>query len=508
MSESNENQEVKEIIDKLSPIERKILPFLNLELKEIEKKSGLDHVSITRALTFLEAKSILKVKNKIKQVIDLGTNGIYYKKQGLPERRLLSLLESDNHLLLDEAKESSKLSDNEFKAAIGALKKKALVSLSNGKISLNAKKEEIIKKSLEEQFIDILPIEKSQLSPEMTFAFNNLNARKDIVELKEEKITTIDLTKLGKSLAGREIKSDLLEEVTPEVIVSWNKSKKFRHYDINANVPAINGGKKHFVNEAIDRGRRVWLDMGFKEMVGKKTVTSFWNFDALFTAQDHSVREMQDTFFIKDIKGKLPSNKEVINKVKEAHEKGVDGSKGWQYKWDEETAKKVLIRTHTTTLSSQTLSRLNKEDLPAKFFAIGKCFRNETVDWKHGFEFNQTEGIVIDPNANIRHLIGYLKEFAKKMGYEKVKFVPSFFPYTEPSIEGSVWNEEKKEWTEVFAAGIFRPEVTIPLLGTAIPVLAWGPGFDRLMMTAYEISDLRELYGNDLKQLRNKKRWI
>ena len=319
MSESNENQEVKEIIDKLSPIERKILPFLNLELKEIEKKSGLDHVSITRALTFLEAKSILKVKNKIKQVIDLGTNGIYYKKQGLPERRLLSLLESDNHLLLDEAKESSKLSDNEFKAAIGALKKKALVSLSNGKISLNAKKEEIIKKSLEEQFIDILPIEKSQLSPEMTFAFNNLNARKDIVELKEEKITTIDLTKLGKSLAGREIKSDLLEEVTPEVIVSWNKSKKFRHYDINANVPAINGGKKHFVNEAIDRGRRVWLDMGFKEMVGKKTVTSLWNFDALFTAQDHSVREMQDTFFIKDIKGKLPSNKEVINKVKEAH---------------------------------------------------------------------------------------------------------------------------------------------------------------------------------------------
>ena len=94
------------------------------------------------------------------------------------------------------------------------------------------------------------------------------------------------------------------------------------------------------------------------------------------------------------------------------------------------------------------------------------------------------------------------------MGYEKVKFVPSFFPYTEPSIEGSVWNEEKKEWTEVFAAGIFRPEVTIPLLGTAIHVLAWGPGFDRLMMTAYEISDLRELYGNDLKQLRNKKRWI
>jgi len=237
---------------------------------------------------------------------------------------------------------------------------------------------------------------------------------------------------------------------------------------------AINGGKKHFVNQSIEQGKKIWLEMGFKEMTGNHTVTSFWNFDALFTAQDHPVREMQDTFFIKGVEGKLPKDVKIIEQVKQSHEKGVGGSKGWQYSWKENEAKKVLLRTHTTCLSAKTLASLKKEQMPAKFFSVNKVFRNETLDWKHGFEFNQSEGIVIDPNANFTHLIGYLKEFAKKMGYEKVRIQPSYFPYTEPSLEGSIWNEERKEWVEVLAAGIFRPEVTIPLLGTAMPVLAWA----------------------------------
>jgi phenylalanyl-tRNA synthetase alpha chain len=238
-------------------------------------------------------------------------------------------------------------------------------------------------------------------------------------------------------------------------------------------------------------------------MKGEIAQSSFWVFDALFTAQDHPVREMQDTFFINK-KAELP-DKKIVSKVKEAHEKGVNGSKGWQYEWNEEEAKKMVLRTHTTCLSSQTLSKLKKEDLPAKFFAVGKCFRNETLDWNHGFEFNQTEGIVIDENANLRNLLGYLKQFANKMGFKKVRFRPSYFPYTEPSVEGDVWNEERKQWIEVFAAGIFRPEVTEPLLGKPIPVLAWGPGFDRMIMNIFEIKDIRDLYKNNLSQLRKTK---
>jgi phenylalanyl-tRNA synthetase alpha chain len=168
----------------------------------------------------------------------------------------------------------------------------------------------------------------------------------------------------------------------------------------------------------------------------------------------------------------------------------------------------MVLRTHTTCLSAQTLANLNIKNLPAKFFAIGKCFRNETVDWSHGFEFNQTEGIVVDKNANFRHLLGYLKQFFKKMGFEKIRFSPAYFPYTEPSVEINVWNPEKKCWLELGGAGMFRPEVIIPLLGEYIPVLAWGPGFDRILMDYYEIKDLRELYKNDITKLRKIKFWM
>ena len=491
------------IIEKLSPLERKVIPHLNLTIEEIEKKANLDKTSVLRALNFLEKKDILKQSKTKQKIIDLGTNGIYYKKNHLPERMLLILLEGKNHLPLDEAKKLSKLSDNEFKVSLGVLKSKALIEIRNGKLSLNAKKEELTKKSPEELFIESLPKELDSLTPEEKFALKNLEKRKDIIEIKEQTILNFKLTIIGKQLAGKEINSDLLEEVTPDIIKSYNKSKKFRHYDVETPVPKIYGGRKHFVNESIEKARRIWLNLGFKEMTGKKTQTSFWNFDALFTAQDHPVREMHDTFFIKDIEGRLPS-KELINKVKQAHEQGVDKSKGWQYSWSEQEAKKVLLRTHTTCLSAQTLSRLKKSDMPAKFFAIGRNFRNETVDWSHGFEFNQSEGIVVDPNGNLRNLIGYLTEFANSLGFNKIRIQPAYFPYTEPSLEGAVWNEEKKQWVEVLAAGIFRPEVTEPLLGEPIPVLAWGPGFDRLMMFANEIKDMRDLYKNDLKTLRER----
>ncbi|MCU0642477.1 MAG: phenylalanine--tRNA ligase subunit alpha [archaeon] len=502
-----ESKETEAIVEKLSPLEIKIIPFLKESIDKIEKKSGLDSVSVLRALKFLEAKGIVKLRTTAKTLVDLGTNGVYYKKNNLPERQLLMVLEKNHHLDLEEAKKLSKLSENEFKVSLGVLRSKALINMTGGKISLNAGKEELSKKSFEEQLLDALPAERETLPPELHYALDNLKKRKDIVEIKEKSVVEFELTSEGRKIAGKEIKSELLEEVTPEIIRDWQRGKKFRKYDILAPVPAIHGGKRHFVNEAITKGKRIWTDLGFKEMTGSKTTTSFWNFDALFTAQDHPVREIHDTFFIKGVKGALP-DKELVSSVKKAHESGVGNSRGWQYKWNEETARRVLIRTHTTILSAQTLAKLKKEDMPAKFFAVGKCFRNETVDWKHLFEFNQTEGIVIDPNANLRHLIGYLKEFARKMGFEKIKIQPSYFPYTEPSLEGLAWNEEKKQWVEVLAAGIFRPEVTIPLLGTATPVLAWGPGFDRLMMAAYGISDMRELYSNDLKALRNKKAWI
>ena len=519
--------DMKKLIESLSPNEIKILPHMEENIDKICEKSGLDKVSVLRALEYLGNKKIVEVSQKKEKIIELGINGALYRKKQLPERRLLDILVKKRILSLDNLKESN-LSDEELKASIGVLKKKDIIDLKNKKIIL--KTGDISKKLPEEIFLESLPLNYESLSEEQIKILKSLGNRKDITRIKEEKTIEIKITELGKKIIGLDIKSNLIEQVTPELLKKdslW-KGKKFRRYNLTAKVPEIYGGKRHFVNQAVDYGRKVWTDMGFKEMTGDMIQSSFWNFDALFTAQDHPVREMQDTFFVAPSKnfekifsktylvrgtplgvkkGELPK-KEIVNAIKESHEKGVNGSKGWKYKWNEEEAKKLVLRTHTTCLSAKTLAKLKKENLPAKFFALGKCFRNETVDWSHGFEFNQTEGIVIDPNANFRHLLGYLKQFFKKMGFEKVRFRPAYFPYTEPSVEIDAFHPGKKIWLELGGAGIFRPEVVIPLLGENIPVLAWGPGFDRILMDYYKIKDLRELYKNNLTQLRKIKSWI
>jgi phenylalanyl-tRNA synthetase alpha chain len=500
---------MEKILESLSINEKKILPHLNDNLSDICKKSNLDKVSVLRALEYLQNKGLVELTTEKKKVVDVGVNGALYKRKGLPERRLLLVLDKKRILSFNDVQKESGLSGDEFKASLGALKKKALIELKNGKVVLNASKEEISKKSLEELFIESLPLELDILTPEQLFAFKELQKRKGIVEIEEEKKIDIKITKLGKEIMNsKDLEKELIEQITPEILKSeknW-KGKKFRRYDLNLPVPHINGGKRHFVNAAIDNARKIWTEMGFEEMSGNMVQTSFWNFDALFTAQDHPVREMQDTFFI-DRKGDLP-DKKLIENVRKAHEQGVSGSRGWKYKWDEENSKNLCLRTHTTCLSAKTVSEILEQDLPKKYFAVGKCFRNETVDWSHGFEFNQTEGIVVDSTANFRYLLGYLKQFFKKMGFNDIRFRPAYFPYTEPSVEIDAWHPEKKVWLELGGAGIFRPEVTIPLFGKHIPILAWGPGFDRTLMDYYQIKDLRELYKNDINQLRKMKAWL
>jgi phenylalanyl-tRNA synthetase alpha chain len=509
--------DIQKITESLSPNERKILPYLGEKrLIDICKKSNLDKVSVLRSLEYLENKGIVKLSTEKKKVIEIGVNGALYKKKGLPERRLLNLLNEKRIIPLNDAQKESSLSEDEFKVSLGVLKRKALIELKNGKIIFNGSKEEISKKTLEELFLESLPLGYDSLSPEQHFALKNLQTRKNLIEISEQKNITTEITELGQKLLSSKIKSqEMIEQLNPEILKkesNW-KGKTFRRYDVTSPVPEISGGKRHFVNQALDYARKIWTEMGFKEMKGDLVQSSFWVFDALFTAQDHPVREMQDTFFINK-KIPLPEDKKMINSVKEAHEKGIGGSKGWRYSWDEEIAKQLVLRTHTTSLSAQTLSKLKEKEkekenkITGKFFALGKCFRNETIDWSHGFEFYQTEGIVVDENANFRNLLGYLEQFYKKMGFEKVRFRPSYFPYTEPSVEVEVFHKEKKKWLELGGAGIFRPEITIPLLGKHIPVLAWGQGFDRIITDYYGVKDLRELYRNDITQLRKMRFWV
>jgi len=501
---------MKKLVESLSVIEKKILPFLEEKnISEICKKSNLNKVSVLRALEYLNNKKIITLETDKKKVVDVGVNGALYRKKGLPERRLLLFLDEKRIVPLNDAQKQSGLSADEFKVSLGVLKGKALIEIKNGKIFLSASKSEISKKSMEEIFLESLPIDEEKLTPEQLFSLKSLQKRKEIIQVDERKRFLIKITVLGKEIVNsKDVSKELIEQITPELLKkeqSW-KNKKFRRYDVTLEVPRINGGKRHFVNQAIDYGKKIWTEMGFEEMNGNFIQSSFWVFDSLFTAQDHPVREMQDTFFINH-SGELP-DKKIVKSVKLAHEKGVSGSKGWGYNWDENESKREVLRTHTTCLSAKTLYNLKKENFPKKYFAIGKCFRNETVDWSHGFEFNQSEGIVVGPGLNFRHLLGYLKQFFKKMGYEKIRFTPAYFPYTEPSVEIHWWHPEKKIWLELGGAGIFRPEVVIPLLGIEVPVLAWGPGFDRILMDYYQVKDLREIYKNDITQLRKMKSWV
>lgn len=507
--EKAKDVELKQVIESLSPNERLVVPHLGKKnIDDIAEITELNKAAVLRSLEFLSNKDILNLKITEEKIIELGVNGLLYKKKGLPERRLLHSIIEKKSLKMQEAKKASELSDNEFKAALGVLKKKALVNLVNGRLMLAGKKAGTSKKTLEEQLIDELPLAEDKLKAEQKFAVESLKNRKDIINVVKKSKVNFSLTDLGKKIvtADLSIGFDLIEVLSSDILKSGSwRGKKFRRYDIKSPVPKISGGKRHFLNQGIDYGRKVWTDMGFKEMSGNLIQTGFWNFDALFTAQDHPVRELHDTFFLKGTIGKLPKDPKLVNAVKQAHVNGTTGSKGWGGEWNQEDAEKVLLRTHTTCLSAQTLNDLKEKDLPAKFFSIGWNFRNETVDWNHGFELLQTEGIVVDLNANFRNLLGYLKQFAEKMGFEKIRFRPAYFPYTEPSVEGDVWNEEKKEWVEYLAAGIFRPEVTEPLLGKPIPVLAWGPGFGRMLMALFSIKDIRELNENNLTKLRDMK---
>jgi phenylalanyl-tRNA synthetase alpha chain len=507
---------MERIIAQLHPLERKVLPWLDryTNLKEIAKQAGLQEVEAMRALQWLSNKEIIKLEESSKELVELDENGLLYKKDGLPETRFLKAIKA-KPLKLSEIKQKTGLSEEEIKICLGTLKSKAAIDMVHGvelSVMITTQGERLIEKdSLEEQFLKkAFPLNKEDLVDEERYAYTALSRRKNIIKTYVVKTKTATLTDLGKKILAKGFKDEkIVDTITPELLKSGDwKKKKFRAYDIKINVPKKYYGKRHFVNEAISYIRKIWLEMGFKEMQGTMVQTAFWDLDALFVPQDHPAREMQDTFYIKyPEKGRIPEA--LAQKIKQVHENGSDtGSLGWRLPFSMSSSKQLLLRTHTTVLSAQTIAKLKKEDLPAKFFSVGKVFRNEAMDWSHLFELYQVEGIVVDPNANLKHLKGYLKEFYTKMGYSDVRMRPGHFPYTEPSMEVEAYHPERKEWVELGGAGIFRPEVVKPLLGEDIPVLAWGLGMERIIASYYNITDIRNLYDNGLKQLRDMKEWV
>jgi len=497
------------LIKKLHENEKKILKALEKKdlanVKELQEMTGLVKDAVEKASLWAKVKGVIKIKEDVTEYVELTKEGLEYVEEGLPERNLIKLV-NEGEIKINDLRKKVK----RFSVALVWVKKNGWVNIKEGLLYITDKGKDILDKTIPEENV-ISSLESGRkLASELDTKIMERLKKRGLIRIRTIKQKEISLTDLGRKILPKlEIEEDI-GQLTPEIIISkeWEE-KKIRPYDITLPVPKTYPGKKHYMTQIIEYIRQIWLEMGFKEMTGPILEVSFWNFDALYQPQDHPARDLADSFYIKNPeKGKLP-REELVEAVKETHEYGwTCNSMGWQYKWDTEYARKNILRTHTTSLSARTLATLRNAELPAKFFSVGRCFRNETLDWKHLAEFYQTDGIVVGEGVTFRHLLGYLKRFFSKLGFPKARFRPSYFPYTEMSVEIEVFHPAHKEWSELGGAGMFRPEVVKPLLGKDVPVLAWGPGFERLVMIQYDIKDIRELYWNDLKQLREAKIWL
>jgi phenylalanyl-tRNA synthetase alpha chain len=355
-----------------------------------------------------------------------------------------------------------------------------------------------------------------------------LSNRPELARIKKRTERIIKLTDKGaEAFKSRVRKIVERNSLTPEDLESgaW-KEIKLRPYDVKLAAKDVYPAKIHPLRKIIEQTRRAFLEMGFAEVVSPMVESAFWNFDALFQPQDHPARDMQDTFYmlhpataplpgekgVRTLLSEAPSGPgrkkssdpfveaaAVVQNVKQTHENGwTTGSEGWGYTWSPERSKQVVLRTHTTAATVRALAANPKP--PGKFFCVGWTYRNETISFKHLPVFHQVDGIIIDEEANLASLMGTLQEFYSKMGFGRVKFKPAFYPYTEPSVDVVVYMESRGKWLEMGGAGIFRPEVTLPL-GCNYPVLAWGLGIERLAMLRFGLSDIRELYRPSLDAL-------
>ncbi|KPJ48291.1 MAG: hypothetical protein AMJ41_05220 [candidate division Zixibacteria bacterium DG_27] len=233
-------------------------------------------------------------------------------------------------------------------------------------------------------------------------------------------------------------------------------------------------GRSHPITQTIIEIEDIFRGMGFEVAEGPHIETDYYNFDALNTPEDHPARDLSDTFYV---------------------DKG------------------ILLRTHTSPVQIRVME---KKSPPVRIIAPGLCFRRDTPDASHVPNFFQTEGLYVDREVSVTDLKGVITAFARELFGPKIKvrFRPHFFPFTEPSVEydfscmiceGSGCPVCKRTgWVEISGAGMVDPEV-FKAVGYDPEIYtgyAFGMGVDRIAMIKYRINDIRLLYENDLRFLR------
>ncbi|MEM3411949.1 MAG: phenylalanine--tRNA ligase subunit alpha [archaeon] len=454
-------------------------------LREYEKKalekllSGKKNIkelgpNCEKAVEELKAKGFVKVDEKIEYEVEILEEGKKYLKDSFPERKILERLKKG-------VCDFSELNEFEKRIGLGWLKKLELVKIEGSKIvPLDA-----CQKYFEEKLPHEIILERVSRNEKVDLEkLKELQSRK-LIQIHEIKIREVGITEMGKEALKEEVEEGI-KKITPEIIRNW-KGEKFAKYDVTAKSQELFVGKKHPLQKYIDKVKEIFLAMGFEELEGPILLNSFWDFDVLFVSQDNPTREMQDTYYVDYVPDLELEN---LERVKEVHEKYFNF-------WNTEISKKGLLRTHTTPITFRALTKLKHK--PAKLFYVGRIFRNETLDPTHLDEFHQIEGVILAEDVNLAELIGFLKEFYSRLGFEKIRIRPSYFAYTEPSGEVDVFYGGS--WIELGGWGIFRPEILEPF-GIKEPVLAWGLGLERLVMVVEKLDDIRKIYENDMKWIR------
>lgn len=227
-------------------------------------------------------------------------------------------------------------------------------------------------------------------------------------------------------------------------------------------------GHKHPLSQAISEITAIFTKMGFSYAEGPEIETEWYNFDSLNIPGDHPARDMQDTFWLKP------------------------------------EASRTLLRTHTSPVQ---VRYLEKHGAPARIIVPGKVFRNEATDATHEAQFHQLEGLVVGSDITMAHLKGTLEHFFKEyLGPDaQVRFRPSFFPFTEPSVEIDAWygkgNGGKGKWLELMGGGMVHPNVlkNAGIDSEKYSGFAFGGGIERPIMIKYGIDDVRMFYNGDLR---------
>jgi len=479
-------------------------------IDQIIEVSGLDHAAVMRASLSLTDKKLTKLHEQKQTKIALNAEGRHHAERGLPERRLIkSLIRLGGEAPVQDVVRDAALEKRFLNIALGWLHQKGWASMDKNKRILKAQFGQTPPLDADERLLSLLYEKGSavieDLSVEMQRAVQVLK-RRQLVEIEEKPLRVLELTEGGWRLvkAGIEIVEEF-SQLTPELIATgkWRKVK-LRKYNIKAPVASIWPGKKHPYLRFLDDLKIKLVTLGFKEMTGPIVELMFFNCDSLYMPQDHPAREIHDIYFVKKpAYGKLGAYRSFLNNVKKTQENGwKTGSTGWGYKFSINETKRLMLRSQGTALSARTLMDKTLE-IPGKYFSISRCYRPDVIDKIHLTEFNQVEGIVVAEDLNLRDLFGVLERFALEIAEaDKVKFRPSYFPFTEPSVE-LVAYKKGFGWVEFGGAGIFRPEVTLPL-GVKVPVLAWGLGVDRLFMMKAGIDDIRYLFTQDLEWIRQK----